>query len=185
MLHVNAQGDISWHHSWTRWRHTERGKSRFTQDGTAVATIGEDKYPHARGEIRQCCIKLIVDQFAIVKTPGFVEPIWLKIVAGVRHLTAVPRITEEKDVVSPQFFRGQTSNARFGDFVENRINRGIDIIWLDGTAHVRPLQNADFRFVADSRFHVAPPSEFWPRSSQFNEQERGADARPNHSQFGP
>src|SRR5437762_1642263 len=83
------------------------------------------------------------------------------------------------------FIRGQTSNARFGDFVENRINRGIDIIWLDGTARVRLLQNADFRLGADSRFHVAPPSEFWPCAPQFNEQERGADARPDHSQISP
>ncbi|HEV8619341.1 MAG TPA: hypothetical protein VGQ70_07610, partial [Candidatus Udaeobacter sp.] len=32
-------------------------------------------------------------------------PVRLKIVAGVWHLTAMPRITEEKNIVSLQFFR--------------------------------------------------------------------------------
>jgi hypothetical protein len=42
------------------------------------------------------CVKLVVDQFAIVKTPGLVESVRLNIVASVRHLAAVPRISEKK-----------------------------------------------------------------------------------------
>ena len=77
-----------------------------------MATVGEHEYSHACRETAERGIKFVVNQFAIVKTPGLVEPVRLKIVAGVWHLTAMPRISEEKNIISLQFFRGPLQIAQ-------------------------------------------------------------------------
>jgi hypothetical protein len=58
-----------------------------------VAAVGEHEYSNARSELAERGVKLVVNQFAIVKTPGLVEPVRLKIVASIRDLTAMPRIS--------------------------------------------------------------------------------------------
>ena len=70
-----------------------------------MATVRQHKNPHAPNELLQCVVKLVIDQFAIIQTPRFIEAVRLEIVPGVRHLAAVPRIGEEEDVVPFQFRR--------------------------------------------------------------------------------
>ena len=78
-----------------------------------MTAVGQDQHPHAGLEPAERLVDLVVDQLAVVETPGLVLQVGLVVIA-VGHLAAVPGVGEQEDVSRPQRGRGSRDAGQHG-----------------------------------------------------------------------
>src|ERR1044071_4806124 len=61
VIHVNAQRDVTWHHTRTHGGHAQRGKLDGAQYCAAVATIGQHEDPDTASELLERAVQLVID----------------------------------------------------------------------------------------------------------------------------
>src|SRR5215472_4488585 len=79
----------------------------------------------------------------------------------------------------------QTSDTELRNFVENRINRGINVIRFCRTAGAHFGDNMKLRLGTEARLQRVPPGKLWSGATKLNEKERSADTCPKHNQRFP
>jgi hypothetical protein len=126
--------------------HAHQGRGERAHDRPAVAAVGHHHDAHAGLELRPQRVELVVNELAIVQDPGLVHAIALAgrqqvlVVVGVRHLPAMARVRQEKEIIPLETLRG----------LEDRLDDGVRRR-LGGEQAVADLELA----LLGERFHVA------------------------------
>src|SRR5262249_43130965 len=85
----------------------------------------------------------------------------------------------------PPLARRQTADSELGNFIEDRIDRDVNVIRLRGTGGTHFGDNMEFGPGAKARLYHLPPARFWSGGMHFNEQEFSANACRNGYQIAP
>ena len=65
--------------------------------------------------------------------------------------------------------RGQTTDSEFRNFVEDRIDRAVNVIRFRRTTGSHFGDNVELRLGRETCFQCVPPGKFRPRAMHFNE----------------